>query len=1004
MPRDPDQFDFFVSYARKDNREGWITGFIEELLDAHRKFSGERQLVPFFDKEDICSLDDWQHRLYHGLAASRLFLAFISPSYFASEWCRREWRNWIDLEISKHILSSGVAPIYIVEVPGLLSGTDEQEVARQVAQLYELPTPQDAVLQDISPVVHQVSRRQINEVQPFYQAGVNALRQDNLRSVLEKLARDLDERVDAVRRAALSETTVPPYNRKFSGRLDELLDLRERLKDDRAGVISGIHGLGGVGKTELAFTFAHAFAGAYPGGRFLVHCEGKSSLREAALELGELFPDQISDEQRKSVDTYFAAIGACLRRRLDEKGHILLVLDNVTDPDLLTAQETDALTSLPMLHLLATTRLAATTGEHINWVTLGELPEADALALLEKHRPFDDVVEREAAQKVALRLGGFALAVELVGAWLAVHREVSYAGMLERLGLEGLEILDDLGQDSETVLRRHNEERRLAAVLGPTLATLSEPERRAIDFAACLAPDNVPLPWLREFVGRKFPDSVGPPTPGHPDPWKQLCRRLLQLALFSRTEGEGHDPQLVRIHRLVQDFVRTKLAPRTGSYVSSVMLHIRRRLNVLDDTANLSDARWELDALVAMPWMWDDMLELGNSIPSIKRQHLTNAIANFCFDRAEWSRAEPLFRLTLRIKEELYGPEDSSLGNTLNRLALLLVETNRLEEAESLYRRALANSEVAIKGVKSKGVNSPKEPAILSNLAMLLKRTNRLAEAESLMRRALAISEREHRADDPDIAITLNNLAVILQAANRLSEAEPLFRRALAIKEAAYGPEHRNVAMTLGNIGWLLMKTNRLAEAEPLLRRVVVIDKATFGLDHPDLASHLGMLAGLLQATNRLTEAEPLFRRALAIDEAAYGPEHPAVSRDLSNLATLLQKMDRLAEAEPLMRRVMVFDDAALGPDHPDLASHLNMLAQLLQATDRLSEAEPLMRRALTLLSQFAQANEHGHPDLSVTIGNYTDLLMEMGHTHENALSRLNEICRPYGIKLGDEL
>lgn len=146
-PAESDQFDFFVSYARKDNVDGWITRFIEELLSEHRKFTGgdaSRELVPFFDKQDIGGLDDWQHRIHDGLAKSRLFLAFISPNYFASEWCRREWKGWIDTEIAKHILSAGAAPIYIVEVPGFVGkvpGLDEQstlteqQVAEKIAEL-----------------------------------------------------------------------------------------------------------------------------------------------------------------------------------------------------------------------------------------------------------------------------------------------------------------------------------------------------------------------------------------------------------------------------------------------------------------------------------------------------------------------------------------------------------------------------------------------------------------------------------------------------------------------------------------------------------------------------------------------------------------------------------------------------------------------------------------------------------------------------------------------------
>jgi tetratricopeptide (TPR) repeat protein len=63
----------------------------------------------------------------------------------------------------------------------------------------------------------------------------------------------------------------------------------------------------------------------------------------------------------------------------------------------------------------------------------------------------------------------------------------------------------------------------------------------------------------------------------------------------------------------------------------------------------------------------------------------------------------------------------------------------------------------------------------------LLQATNRLAEAEPLYRRALAIDEQSYGPDHPDVAGNLNNLALLLQATNRLAEAEPMLRRALEI-------------------------------------------------------------------------------------------------------------------------------------------------------------------------------------------------------------------------------
>ena len=69
----------------------------------------------------------------------------------------------------------------------------------------------------------------------------------------------------------------------------------------------------------------------------------------------------------------------------------------------------------------------------------------------------------------------------------------------------------------------------------------------------------------------------------------------------------------------------------------------------------------------------------------------------------------------------------------------------------------------------------------LNNLAELLRATNRLAEAEPLYRRALAIDEKSFGPEHPKVAIRLNNLAGLLRDANRLAEAEPLYRQVLRI-------------------------------------------------------------------------------------------------------------------------------------------------------------------------------------------------------------------------------
>src|SRR6185295_19799632 len=97
MAKDTDLYDFFVSYARVDNADGWVERFLEALIEEHSHFTGGRTLTYFFDKQDIQNFATWESEIFHkGLTKSRLFLAFLSPSYFASTVCRKEWRAWVD--------------------------------------------------------------------------------------------------------------------------------------------------------------------------------------------------------------------------------------------------------------------------------------------------------------------------------------------------------------------------------------------------------------------------------------------------------------------------------------------------------------------------------------------------------------------------------------------------------------------------------------------------------------------------------------------------------------------------------------------------------------------------------------------------------------------------------------------------------------------------------------------------------------------------------------------
>ena len=88
----------------------------------------------------------------------------------------------------------------------------------------------------------------------------------------------------------------------------------------------------------------------------------------------------------------------------------------------------------------------------------------------------------------------------------------------------------------------------------------------------------------------------------------------------------------------------------------------------------------------------------------------------------------------------------------------------------------------------------------MAALAALLDGQGKYDEAEKLYRRALAVFERTYGPEHYEVAVNLNNLAALCHATGRTEEAERLYRRALSVKEKLLGTKHIDVALTLNNL------------------------------------------------------------------------------------------------------------------------------------------------------------------------------------------------------------
>lgn len=90
---------FFLSYARADSLDDpLLEQFFRDLRAEVRRRSGQPDInsISFFDMTSIQPEQIWSTELRAALSRCRTFVALCSPSYFASEYCGREWGAFVE--------------------------------------------------------------------------------------------------------------------------------------------------------------------------------------------------------------------------------------------------------------------------------------------------------------------------------------------------------------------------------------------------------------------------------------------------------------------------------------------------------------------------------------------------------------------------------------------------------------------------------------------------------------------------------------------------------------------------------------------------------------------------------------------------------------------------------------------------------------------------------------------------------------------------------------------
>jgi len=984
-------YDLFVSYARTDNNRpanpGVVTAFVEALIREHRRNTTD-ELSVFFDQDEIRVGQDWELRLQSALRDSNLLLALMSPHYFESPWCHREWEEFTRHEGDRVVGGEGIYPIYLDEVRQL---HDDASADINAAWLDDL------------------RRRQRIDCRAWFAAGAGTLDRDDVHHHLELLDQQLDARIVRLRRVQASPGTVDQHNRAFVGRQNDLRHLRGMLTGDGAlGGIAVIHGLAGVGKSALATEYSHRFAAEYPGGRWLIPCEGLADLPSALLRLAAPLGIVLDESESRDADLAAQRIIRELATRTDATRAdtqtdpaCLLLLDNVDDAALLAPAETARLPVAAWLHILVTTRLSP---DHLatqqqrdakerQFLAVDELPEDEALQLMQRHQPggrFASEADALAARGIVQRLGGFTLAVEAVAVYLGLHPDIAAEDFLRRLAGDELTTSDDVAATVDLRHRRERRDNQLAMLLGATEQGLSGAERFVLTCAAVLPSDQIPLPWIRVLTERLFPELVRS-EPGYPSPWPQLVRRLLGRRLLVETADlDAHgDRRIVRMHRLVQDYFLTAAPDAWRACEAELIDHAVARATHSHGSWRDPDSQWEIFALAACVPRWarpdnPRVLELaiqlgtplmglgmyreaetmcrqaasalgdGLSLPAILLLTLTGATTAVASNTAP--EAEAILRRALQAAETTFGPESSLIPLILQMLAGTLIEESRYEDAVEVAQRA------ARALARQGGTDRESEAMTLLVQAAAHCGDHQLEPAARAAREALAVLDADGDSAPSLVRpLAMMTLGVMDAQTGRLAEGESMLRQAVSASAAVLSPEHPVSQMLRGTLAGVLARAGRTAEAEPLLRQVIDSLEHTFGENHHGLIFPYGTLGALLQTTRRPSDAEPLYRRVVSITTATYGEQSADVATALVRLGTLLGEVGKTAEAATVLQRAVAIQETLFGPDDPEVAQSLIIMAAVALKERNGGAGLARYRRGKAILDAYARRTGQPH-------------------------------------------
>ncbi len=334
-----------------------------------------------------------------------------------------------------------------------------------------------------------------------------------------------------------------------------------------------------------------------------------------------------------------------------------------------------------------------------------------------------------------------------------------------------------------------------------------------------------------------------------------------------------------------------------------------------------------------------------------------------------------LLEKILKVRERILGADDPGTLESLNNLALILIERGESELAQTLFDRAWESQRRLL------GDDHPATLTSLNNLAGCLFKRGDLEGAQSLLEEV--VRRRAHVLGPwhPTTLNAVSSLAAILHRRGDFGAAAKLYARVHGALRLSLGPDHLETLSAFRNVARTSSQKADVENKVEMLRQVYEEFARVLGPEHPKTLGSMADLAREVSARGDTQGGRTLLEQVLERQTRVLGQEHPDTLSTMSGLAVVMLEGREDAGARALIERLLEAQMRTLGPDHFDTLATMTKLAMILSMAHEVDSAKALYERVQEALVQTLGPD---HPDTITSMDAYSLLLFE-NHDLETA-------------------